>query len=319
MINSKIISTGSYLPKKIYTNEDLSKMVDTTDEWILERTGIKERHIAADNEKTSDLAYKACLDAFQKNNIDPQTIDGIILATTTGDYCFPSTATILQHKLGIGSKAFAFDIQAVCSGFIFALETANNFIKSGSAKRILVVGAETLSKIINWEDRNTCILFGDGAGAVILETTAENKGILASSMHSDGQYFELLKTTSGICDKNSDVFIEMQGKEVFKLAVNKMYESILESLEKANLTTADINFLIPHQANKRILDSLAKKMDLTEENVVVTVDKHANTSAASIPLALDYAVNHNKLKENDILVLEALGGGMTWGSVVIRW
>lgn len=320
MFNSKIISTGSYLPNKIYTNDYLSTIVETNDEWIIERTGIKERRIADENELTSDLAYKSAIEAIKNTNLTPNDIDGIILATTTPDRTFPSTATIVQSKLGINENCFAFDVQAVCAGFLFALVTADNYIKSGFAKRILVIGSETMSRLIDWTDRNTCVLFGDGAGAVILERTEDNKvGILSNSIHSDGQYFDLLKSSGGVSFNKEIGKLEMQGREVFRLAVNKMYASIFESLEKVNLKLEDINLLIPHQANKRILESLAKKIGISEENVIITVDKHANTSSASIPLALDFAVKNNRIKKGDLIVLEALGGGLTWGSSVIKW
>lgn len=320
MCNSKIIATGSYLPEKVYTNDYLSTIVDTSDEWITERTGIKERRIVAENELTSDLAFNACKNALESGNIDPNSIDAIILATTTPDRTLPSTAAIVQEKLGITNECFCFDLQAVCSGFVYAITTANSLIKSGMAKRILVVGAESISRIVDWTDRNTCILFGDGAGAVVLEATENaNEGILSTSLHCDGKYLDLLKTESGVSIDQKSGFIEMQGREVFKLAVNKMFESINDSLKKANLTLEDIDLLIPHQANKRILDSLAKKLGVSEDKVIITLDKQGNTSAASIPLAIDYANKNGKLKKGDTFVIESLGGGLTWGSAVIKW
>jgi 3-oxoacyl-[acyl-carrier-protein] synthase-3 len=319
-MNSKIISTGSYLPEKILTNDDLSKMVETSDEWITERTGIKRRHIADKSEFTSDLAYKASIEAIERSDINKDDIELIIVATTTPDRTFPSTATILQHKLGISDKCFAFDVQAVCSGFVYALSVADKFVKSGQVKNALVVGAETLSRIIDWKDRNTCVLFGDGAGAVILgQESNDDKGILSSSLHSDGQYGPLLQTTGGVSLSQNAGFITMQGREIFKLAVNKMSKCVLESLEKVGLGADDIDFIVPHQANLRILKMVAKKLGLSIDQVILTVADHANTSAGSIPLALDYAVKNNKFKEGDIVVFEALGGGLTWGSVVIRW
>lgn len=316
MFNSKIISTGSYLPEKILTNLALEKIVETSNDWIVERTGILERRIAAEDELTSDLAYKASVKALE--NLDKNTIDMIVVATTTPDRTFPSVATILQHKLGLGEHCCAFDLQAVCSGFIYALTVADSFIKTGSVKRILVVGAEKITNLLDWTDRNTCILFGDGAGAVVLEATSENKGILAWSLHSDGQYFDLLNTSHGVGFGKTSGYIFMEGREVFKLAINKMSACVLKTLEKCGLTMEDVSLLIPHQANKRILSGVAKKLNFPEEKVIITLEKQGNTSAASIPLAIDFAYRNNRIKENDIFVLEALGGGLTWGSVVIR-
>lgn len=318
-INAKIISSGSYLPEKIVTNFDLEKSVETSNEWILERTGISQRHVAADNELTSDISYIAAKRALEKAQLSPQDIEMIVVATTTPDLTFPATAVILQSKLG-AKNAFAFDVQAVCSGFVYALTVANNFIKAGQVKNALVIGADVLSRIVNWQDRNTCVLFGDGAGAVVLSATDDEKsGIIASSLYSDGDYSSILNTSGGVSSSKTAGFIQMQGKEVFKHAVEKMAKSVVDILEKANLTTADIDWLIPHQANARILSSVAKKLNLPDEKVIITVDKHANTSAASIPLALDFALQNNKIKKGDIVVFEALGGGLTWGAIVIRW
>ena len=319
MTNAKVISTGSYLPSKILTNFDLEKMVETSDDWITERTGIKQRHIAAENELTSDLAFKAAQDAIKTANINKDDIELIVFATTTPDRTFPSSATILQNKLEISSKCFAFDVQAVCCGFIYALNIANNFIKTGQVKTALVIGAETISRIVDWTDRNTCVLFGDGAGAVILQATEENKGILNCKMHSDGQYGPLLDTSGGVSLNQKSGLIHMEGREIFKLAVNKMSDCVFENLQECGLTTNDISLLVPHQANKRIIDGVGRKLGLSEEKVILTVHDHANTSAASVPLALDYALKNNKIKENDIIVLEALGGGLTWGSIIIKW
>lgn len=319
MTNAKIISTGSYLPSKILTNFDLEKMVETSDEWITERTGIKQRHIADDNELTSDLAFKAAQNAITSANINKDDIELIVFATTTPDKTFPSSATILQNKLEISSKCFAFDVQAVCCGFIYALNIANNFIKTGQVKTALVIGAETISRIVDWTDRNTCVLFGDGAGAVILQATEENKGILNCKMHSDGQYGPLLDTSGGVSLNQKSGLIHMEGREIFKLAVNKMSDCVFENLQECGLTADDISLLVPHQANKRIIDGVGRKLGLPEEKVILTVHNHANTSAASVPLALDYALKNNKIKENDIIVLEALGGGLTWGSIIIKW
>lgn len=319
MLNSKIISAGSYLPKKIITNFDLAKKVDTSDEWIFERTGISQRHIAHKDELTSDISLQASKNAISKAGIDVLDIDMIILATTTPDLTFPATATIVQSKLG-AKNAFAFDIQAVCSGFVYALNIANNFIKTGQVKNALVIGADTLSKIVDWNDRNSCVLFGDGAGAVILSATNDqNSGILSNQLHSDGNLVDILKTSGGTGLTTDSGYIEMSGREVFKHAVEKMSQCVIKSLEKVNLTVDDINLLVPHQANARILSAVGKKLGLSQEKVIMTVKNHANTSAASIPLALDFAIDNNKIAKGDIVVMEALGGGLTWGSIVARW
>ena len=318
-IKSKITSTGSYLPKKILTNTDLEKLVDTSNDWIVERTGINKRHVVAEGQLTSDLAFEAAKEALANSKIKAEDLEMIIVATTTPDLTFPATATTLQAKLG-ANKAFAFDVQAVCSGFVYALNCADNFIKSGQVKNALVIGAESLSRIVDCTDRNTCVLFGDGAGAVIIEaTTDENSGIIASSLHSDGTLNSILKTSGGTSLNQKSGFIEMAGKEVFKHAVDKMVKSVLSSLEKAGLTTKDIDLLIPHQANLRILNAVATRLELSEDKVIVTVHDHANTSAASIPLALDSANKSGRLKKGDVVVLEALGGGLTWGSIVLKW
>ncbi|MFM6973507.1 MAG: beta-ketoacyl-ACP synthase III [Alphaproteobacteria bacterium] len=317
--NSKITATGSYLPSKILTNFDLSKIVETSDEWITERTGIKQRHIAIESQLTSDLAFNACQNLFNTTAVTPQDIDLIIVATTTPDLTFPSTACILQGKLK-ASKAFAFDIQAVCSGFIYALSIANSYICSGMVKNALVIGSETLTRIIDWSDRNTCVLFGDGAGAVLLQATENlHEGIISQSISSNGDLVSILKTNSGASLNQRAGFIEMQGKEVFKHAVEKMSNSVFTALAKANLKETDIDLLVPHQANLRILDAVASKLKLPANKVITTLQNHANTSAASIPLALDYAHQNHKIKANDIVVLEALGGGLTWGSIILRW
>lgn len=319
MKKAKIIATGSYLPNKILTNFDMEKIVETSDDWIVERTGIKQRHIADDNELTTDLAYNASKQAIENSNINKDDIELIVFATTTPDKTFPSSATILQNKLGISSKCFAFDVQAVCCGFIYALNIANNFIKTGQVKTALVIGAETISRIVDWTDRNTCVLFGDGAGAVILQATEEDKGILNCKMHSDGQYGPLLDTSGGVSLNQKSGLIHMEGREIFKLAVNKMSDCVFENLQECGLTADNISLLVPHQANKRIIDGVGRKLGLPAEKVILTVQDHANTSAASVPLALDYALKNNKIKDNDIIVLEALGGGLTWGSIIIKW
>ncbi len=318
-MQSRIIATGSYLPQKIVTNSDLVKTVETSNEWIIERTGIEQRHIAAEGEFTSDLAAAAAKKAIANSGLKAEEIEMIIVATTTPDLTFPATATTVQAKIG-AKAAFAFDIQAVCSGFVFAITTADNFIKSGQIKNALVIGADKLSSIVDWQDRNTCVLFGDGAGAVILQATKEeNRGIIASSLYSDGTLNDILKTSGGPSSNQKSGFIEMAGKEVFKHAVDKMVKSVIATLTKAGLTTKDIDLLVPHQANLRILNAVATRLELPEEKVIVTVQKHANTSAASIPLALDHANSQKKIKDGDVVVLEALGGGLTWGSVVLKW
>lgn len=316
-ITSKITSVGSYLPEKVLTNSDLAKFVDTSDEWVKSRTGIKKRHIV-ENQLTSDLGYLAAKNAIDKINFNVLDIDAIIVATTTPDRTFPSTATIIQEKLG-ANNAFAFDIQAVCTGFVYALDIANNFIKSGQYENILVIGTETLSKILDWKDRNSCVLFGDGAGAFILSKSNDESGVLSSCLYSDGSLREILQTNGGVSLNQSAGKITMSGKEVFKHAVEKMSDSIIKSLEIANLTLEDVDYVVSHQANIRILKSVAKKLKLKDNQSIIAVDKHANTSAASIPLALDDYLQNNELKKGDIIVMNALGAGLTWGSVVIRW
>jgi len=319
IFNSQIISSGSYLPQKIVTNFDLEKTIDTDNQWIVDRTGINQRHIVADNELTSDIGFFAAQKALQKAGLKPEDIDLIVLATTTPDLTFPSTATTIQAKLG-AKNAFAFDIQAVCSGFVYALNIADNFIKVGQAKNALVIGADILSRIVDWSDRNTCVLFGDGAGAVVLQAV-ENKdaGIIAANLYSDGTLNSILSTSGGVSSSKNSGFIQMQGKEVFKHAVEKMSKSVVDVLAKVGLQTSDIDWLIPHQANSRILASVAKKLNVAEEKVVMTVANHANTSAASIPLALDSVLQKGQIKKGDIVVFEALGGGLTWGAIVVRW
>jgi 3-oxoacyl-[acyl-carrier-protein] synthase III len=317
-LETKIISCGSYLPKKILTNDELAKKVDTNDEWITSRTGIKQRHIAADDEYTSDLGYKAAKDALEKANMQASEIDAIIVATTTPDNVFPSVATKIQHKLGI-KDAFAFDVQAVCSGFVYGLTIADKFIKTSMAKNILVIGAEKLSKILDWSDRNTCVLFGDGAGAVIASQSDGDSKIIDTNLHSDGKYFDILYTDGGPAINNQAAFIRMQGKEVFKNAVSKMSNSIISIIEKNDLTINDIDLIIPHQANNRILMAIKDKTKISEEKVMSTVAKHANSSAASIPLALSQALEENVVKRSDMLVLTALGAGLTWGSILLKW
>ncbi|MDR2527184.1 MAG: ketoacyl-ACP synthase III [Rickettsiales bacterium] len=317
MMKGKIIGSGAYLPQKIITNFDLEEMVETTDEWIFERTGIKERRVVEGDELTSDLALNASLGAISSAGIDKNDIELIIVATTTPDRTFPSTASILHGKLDL-IGGFAFDVQAVCSGFIYALNIANNFIKTGQVKTALVVGSETLSKIIDWNDRNTCVLFGDGAGAVILQANEEN-GILNCNLYTDGKYVNLLNTDGGVSLNQRVGHIFMEGREVFKLAINKMSECIIENLKTCDLSIEDVDVFIPHQANTRIIDGVGEKLKLDKNKIVKTLEKNGNTSAASIPLAIDYALKNNKIKDDDIVVLDALGGGLTWGSVVLKW
>jgi 3-oxoacyl-[acyl-carrier-protein] synthase-3 len=322
MPNTKIIGTGGYLPDEILTNVDLEKMVDTTDEWIVTRTGIRERHIAADGQPVSDLAYRASLRAIEAAGIDKSDIDLIIVATTTPDRIFPSTACLLQDRLDIHGSA-AFDVQAVCSGFVYALGIADRFVRTGGSKCALVVGAETLSRLIDWKDRSTCVLFGDGAGAVVVEAS-EEPGVISSHLHADGQYKELLTVPSGISLGFEDVlrgeaYLQMQGNEVFKVAVNTLGRIVDETLEANNMKKSDIDWLVPHQANIRIIGATAKKLSMSMDQVVVTVDRHGNTSAASIPLAFDEAVRDGRIKRGQTVLMEAFGGGFTWGSVLLTY
>ncbi|MCF6282312.1 MAG: ketoacyl-ACP synthase III [Candidatus Polarisedimenticolaceae bacterium] len=319
---SRIAGTGSYLPEKVVTNSDLEKIVDTTDQWIQDRTGIKKRHIAADGETTCDLAEKASRNALEAAGITASEIDLVIVATTTPDLIFPSTACLLQQRLGIAGPT-AFDIQAVCTGFVYALSIAEKFIKSGSHKRALVVGAETLSRIIDWSDRNTCVLFGDGAGAVIVEASDE-PGIIASHLHADGAYESLLRVPVGVSSGfeqmiRGEGYVEMKGSEVFKMAVTTLGRIVDETLASTGLQKSDIDWLIPHQANIRIIKATAKKLRTPMDRVVVTVHDHGNTSAASIPLAFDTAVRDGRIKRGEILMMEAFGGGFTWGSVLLKY
>jgi len=322
VIFSRITGTGGYLPEKILTNHDLEKMVDTSDEWITDRTGIKKRHIAGDNETTCDLAEHAARAAIDAAGIDLQSIDLIVVATTTPDRVFPSTACLLQDRLGVRGCA-AFDVQAVCTGFIYAMTVADKFIKSGTHKRALVVGAETLSRIIDWTDRGTCVLFGDGAGAVIMEAS-ETAGIMSTHIHADGSYKDLLTVPAGVSQGydqliNGTAYMTMQGNEVFKVAVNTLGRIVDETLEANKIRKSDIDWLVPHQANIRIIAATAKKLKMSMDHVVVTVGEHGNTSAASVPLALDVAIREGRIKRGDVLLLEAFGGGFTWGAVLLQY
>jgi 3-oxoacyl-[acyl-carrier-protein] synthase-3 len=316
---SRIIGTGSFLPAKILTNKELEEIVDTSDEWIRERTGIHQRHIVEKHETCCDLAEAAARKALEAASIGPEDVDLVLVATTTPDQIFPSTACLLQQRLDIHGCA-AFDIQAVCTGFIYALSVADKFIRCGSARRALVVGAETLSRILDWQDRATCVLFADGAGAVVLEA-AEESGIISTHLHADGAYKDLLQVPRGIgngaCD--GDPYVEMRGHEVFKMAVTTLGRIVDETLEANGMRKSDIDWLIPHQANIRIIQATARKLDLPMERVVVTVGDHGNTSAASIPLALDTAVRDGRIGRGETLLMEAFGGGFTWGSVLARY
>ncbi len=319
-MHAKVIGTGSYLPAKTLTNFDLEKIVDTTDEWIVSRSGIHERHIAAAGEMTSDLALQASLRAIEMAGIAASDIDLIIVATTSPDKMFPSTACILQDKLGIQNGGAAFDMQAVCGGFVYALNTADLYIRGGQAKTVLVVGAEVMSRMLDWTDRTPCVLFGDGAGAVILQAS-DAPGILAAKLHSDGRHHALLRADGNICNGvvQGDPFIKMEGQAVFKFAVTVLSRVVDEVLADTGLSGTDIDWLVPHQANIRIIEATARKLGLSLDNVVVTVAQHGNTSSASIPLALDVAVRDGRIKAGQNVLLEAIGGGFTWGAVLLRW
>lgn len=328
---SRILGTGSYLPERVMDNHELARIVETSDEWILSRTGIRTRHIAAPGEATSDLATQAGRAALDAAGLAPTDLDLILVATTTPDLLFPSTATLVQRKLGAHTtKIPVFDIQAVCTGFIYALATANAFIASGQCRRALVIGAESFSRIVDWSDRTTCVLFGDGAGAVVLEATgAEDgeRGILSTHIHADGSYVDLLRSGGGVSGRTPFVvdpmyelgYVEMKGNEVFRQAVTALEQIVDETLIANGLDKSDVHWLVPHQANIRIIQSTAKKLGMSMEQVVVTVDRHGNTSAASVPLALDEAVRDGRIQSGQLVLLEAFGGGFTWGSALVRW
>ncbi len=320
-IYSKIIGTGRYLPEKVLTNKDLEKIVDTNDQWIQERTGIKQRHIAADGQYTSDLSYNASIKALEAAGIEATDLDMILVGTTTPDLIFPSTACLLQSKLGCPGIA-AFDVNAACSSFVYALSVADKYIKSGTHKRILVVGAETLTRIINWEDRTTAVLFGDGAGAAVLEAS-EEQGILSTHIHANGDHADLLTTNKGPSRGMDDsetgpIAIMMKGNAVFKVAVKTLGSIVDETLEHNNMEKSDIDWLVPHQANLRIITATAKKLKMDMDQVIVTVDQTGNTSAASVPMALDYGIRSGKIKKGQMVLLEAFGGGFTWGSALLK-
>lgn len=326
MLRARIIATGSYVPEHIVTNQDLENIVDTTDDWITDRTGIKERRIVTDGQAASDLAYEASLAALKKAHLKPKDIDLIIVATVTGDMPFPSTACLLQAKLG-AKNAAAFDLGAACSGFIYGLHVANGLIRSGLHQRILVVGAEVLSKFTDWQDRSTCILFGDGAGAVILEPTKEKHGIWSTHIYSDGNLSDLIMLPGGgshaVCSRESILrrlhSIKMKGNETFKVAVRTLEELAASTLGTNNLTPAQLSLLIPHQANLRIIQATAKRLGLPMEKVFLNIQKYGNTSAASVPIALDEAASEGRIKDGDYILLEAFGGGLTWASALLRW
>lgn len=320
---SVVLGCGSYLPQRVLTNAELATKVDTSDEWIVQRTGIRERHIAAEGEFTSHLAIHAANAALAHAGIDAQSIDLIVLATSTPDHTFPATAVAVQNGLGITHGA-AFDLQAVCSGFVFALATADNFLRSGAFKRALVIGAETFSRILDWTDRGTCVLFGDGAGAVVLEAQEQpgkpsDRGILTTHLRSDGRHQSKLYVDGGPSSTRTVGYLRMEGREVFKHAVGMITDVIVDAFNASGTSADDINWFVPHQANKRIIDASAHKLHIAPEKVVLTVDRHGNTSAASIPLALSVAVADGRIKSGDLVLLEAMGGGFTWGSALVRW
>lgn len=322
--SAKIISTGSYLPEKIVTNDDLSKIVETSDEWITQRSGIKQRHVAAENQTTADMAIEAAKQALERSSLAAEQIDGIIVATTTPDQTFPAVAVKVQSALGI-PICVAFDVQAVCSGFIYALSVANSMVTTGQMSRVIVIGAEKMSSILNWSDRTTCVLFGDGAGAVILDATSGNEreddkpsGILSTHLYANGNHKDLLYTDGGVSSSGQSGHIVMQGREIFKHAVRLMSDAVNAALTHNNITAEEIDWLVPHQANSRIIEATAKKLNMPMERVILTVQNHANTSAASIPLAFDSAMQSGKIKKGDLVLFEALGGGLTWGSALVR-
>jgi len=319
--HARVMGTGSYLPENIVTNEDLARRIDTTDDWIFSRSGIRQRHIAARDEFTCDLAEQAARRALAAASRSPKDVDLIIVATTTPDQVFPSTACLLQDRLGIRGGP-AFDVQAVCAGFIYALDVTYRYIQTGASKCALVVGAETFSRILNWEDRSTCVLFGDGAGAMVLEAS-DQPGIISSHLHADGAYKELLCVPTGVSTAydqilNREAFTTMQGKEVFRWAVSALGDAVVEALEANNLTEADIDWLVPHQANIRIIQAIARRVDMSMDKVVVTIERHGNTSAASVPLAFDEAVRDGRIQPGQKIILEAFGGGFAWGSMLVQ-
>jgi 3-oxoacyl-[acyl-carrier-protein] synthase III len=324
MVRSVVLGCGSYLPRRVLSNAELSRMVDTSDEWITQRTGIRERHIAADGETTSDMGIAAARAALAAADVDAQSIDLIVLATSTPDNTFPASAVAVQSGLGITTHGAAFDLQAVCSGFVFALATVDGLLKTGAFKRARVIGSETFSRILNWEDRGTCVLFGDGAGAVVVEAqmqpgTREDRGVLTSHLRSDGRHKSKLYVDGGPSSTKTVGLLRMEGRAVFKHAVAMITDVIEDAFKATGYTAADLDWFVPHQANQRIIDDSARKLGIAREKVVSTVAKHANTSAASIPLALTAAVADGRIKRGHLVMLEAMGGGFTWGSVLLRW
>ncbi len=326
MLYSRIVGTGSYLPERVLTNGDLEQMLDTSDEWIVSRTGIRERHIAGEDEYTSDLATKAARQALDMAGMEPGDIDLILVATVTGDFSWPATACLVQSQLD-AENAFAFDLSAACSGFVYGLATADCYIRSGKARRVLVIGAEIFSRIVDWQDRSTCILFGDGAGAVVLEGQEGKSGILSTHLHTDGSQWGLLyqlgfgsrNSVCGEAGKKKLPYIQMQGNEVFKVAVRALCDAAEEALSANNISADQLAYFVPHQANRRILEATAKRIGLPLDKLVMNVDRVGNTSGASIPLALDELNRQGKLKEGDLLLLDAFGGGFAWGSALLRW
>jgi len=318
-IRSLVVGCGSYLPERIITNAELAARLDTSDEWIVQRTGIRQRHVAADGEVCSDLAHAAARRALDAAGMRATDLDLVVLATATPDNTFPATATRVQAKLGMTGGA-AFDVQAVCSGFIYALAVADNFIKAGQAKNVVVIGAETFSRILDWEDRGTCVLFGDGAGAVVLRAEkGGERGVLSTHVHSDGRDYDLLYVDGGPSSTRTTGVVRMEGREIFKLAVQRLAAAVDEALAANQLTARDVDWLVPHQANRRIIDAMGRKLELPSEKVVVTIDRHANTSAASIPLALAEGVADGRIKQGQLVLMEAMGGGLTWGASLVRW
>jgi 3-oxoacyl-[acyl-carrier-protein] synthase-3 len=321
---SHVIGCGGYLPERIVSNAELAERLDTSDEWIVQRTGIRQRHVAAPGELTSDLALKAAEQALAKAGITGAELDLIVLATATPDNTFPATATKLQAQLGM-TRGAAFDVQAVCSGFIYALATADNSIRCGQARTALVIGAETFSRILDWEDRGTCVLFGDGAGAIVLRAHrdegggARERGVLSTHLHSDGKLYDILYVDGGPSTTGSSGFLRMEGKEVFRHAVHRLADVVDEALNANGLESSDLDWLVPHQANRRIIDSIGRKLGLPPQKVVITIDRHANTSAASVPLALAEAAGDGRIKPGQLVLMEAMGGGITWGAALVRW
>jgi 3-oxoacyl-[acyl-carrier-protein] synthase-3 len=318
-LRSLVVGCGSYLPERVITNAELAARLDTSDEWIVQRTGIRERRVAADGEVCSDLARAAAERALAAAGMKASELDLLVLATATPDNTFPATAARVQAKLGM-SRGAAFDVQAVCSGFIYALATADNFIKAGQAKNALVIGAETFSRILDWEDRGTCVLFGDGAGAVVLRAEkGGERGVLSTHIHSDGRDYDLLYVDGGPSSTQTTGLLRMEGREIFKLAVQRLADAVDEALAANKLTARDVDWLVPHQANRRIIDAMGRKLGLPPEKVVITIERHANTSAASIPLALAEAAGDGRIKPGHLVLMEAMGGGLTWGASLVRW